>query len=55
MAHPKQTASSGLSRTLAGQLSKSEKVLRASRDISQANKRTLLINKAFKNNQILNK
>jgi len=54
MAKPQQTASE-LSRTLAGQWSKSEKRAVASRSIMQANQRTKAINKAFKNNQILNK
>lgn len=54
MAQPKQTATE-LSRTLAGQWSKSEKREHASRSIMQANQRTKAINKAFKNNQILNK
>jgi len=44
-----------LSRTLAGQWTKSQKRERASRSIMQANQRTKAINKAFKNNQILNK
>jgi len=54
MAAPKQTATE-LSRTLAGQWSKSEKRAVASRQIMMANKRTHEINKAFKQNQILNK
>ena len=54
MAKPQQTASE-LSRTLAGQWSKSMKREAASRSIMQANKRTHAINKAFKQNQILNK
>ena len=54
MAKPQQTATE-LSRTLAGQWSKSQKREHDSRSIMQANKRTHEINKAFKNNQILNK
>jgi len=54
MAQPKQTATE-LSRTLAGQWSKSEKRAKASRSIMDSNKRTHAINKAFKQNQLLNK
>jgi hypothetical protein len=54
MAQPKQTASE-LSRTLAGQWTKSEKRAVASRSIMTANKNTHAINKAFKNKQILSK
>ena len=54
MAQPKQTATE-LSRTLAGQWSKSQKREHAARSIMEANKRTHEINKAFKNRQILNK
>ena len=54
MAKPQQTATE-LSRTLAGKWSKTEKRAEASRSIMAANKRTHAINKAFKNNQILNK
>jgi hypothetical protein len=54
MAKPQQTATE-LSRTLAGQWSKSEKREHASRSIMAANKRTHAIIKAFKQNQILNK
>ena len=54
MAQPKQTATE-LSRTLAGQWSKSQKREHASRSIMMANKRTHEINKAFKTNQLLNK
>lgn len=54
MSAPKQTATE-LSRTLAGQWSKSQKREAASRSIMAANKRTHEINKAFKNNQILSK
>jgi len=54
MAAPKQTASER-DRTLSGQWSKSEKRAFASRSIMMANKRTHEINKAFKQNQILNK
>jgi hypothetical protein len=54
MAQPKQTATE-LSRTLAGQWSKSEKRAEASRQIMASKKRTHEINKAFKQNQILNK
>jgi hypothetical protein len=54
MAKPQQTASE-LSRTLAGQWSKSEKRAVASRSIMDSKKRTHAIIKAFKQNQILNK
>jgi hypothetical protein len=54
MAGPKQTATE-LSRTLAGQWSKSEKRARASRSIMESNKRTHEINKAFRQKQILAK
>jgi hypothetical protein len=54
MAKPQQTASE-LSRTLAGQWTKSEKRAEASRSIMAANKRTHAINKAFRQGQILNK
>ena len=54
MAQPKQTASER-DRTLSGQWSKSEKRAKASRSIMDAKKRTHDINKAFKQNQILNK
>jgi hypothetical protein len=54
MAKPQQTATE-LQRTLAGQWSKSQKREHASRSIMTANQRTKAINKAFKNNQILNK
>jgi hypothetical protein len=54
MAKPQQTASE-LSRTLAGQWSKSEKREAASRSIMAAKQKTKAINKAFKQNQILNK
>lgn len=54
MAKPQQTATD-LSRTLAGQWSKSEKRAQCSRDIMMANQRTKAINKAFKQSQILNK
>lgn len=54
MAKPQQTATE-LQRTLAGQMSKSEKREAASRSIMNANKRTYEINKAFKNSQILSK
>jgi hypothetical protein len=54
MAKPQQTASE-LSRTLAGQWSKSQKREHASRSILAANQATKAINKAFKNKQILSK
>jgi hypothetical protein len=54
MAQPKQTATE-LSRTLAGQWTKSEKREHASRSIMAANRRTHEINRAFKNSQILAK
>jgi len=47
MAKPQQTASE-LSRTLAGQWTKSEKREMAARSIMEANRRTHAINKAFK-------
>ena len=50
MAKPQQT-SSELSRTLAGQLSKSEKRSNASRSIMAAKQHTKAINKAFKQQQ----
>jgi hypothetical protein len=53
MAKPQQTAT-GLSRTLAGQLSKSEKRAKASRSMSASNKRTHEIIKAFRQRQFLN-
>jgi len=54
MAKPQQTASE-LGRTLAGQWSKTEKRAKMSRSIMESNQRTKAINKAFKQNQILNK
>ena len=54
MAKPQQTATE-LSRTLAGQWSKSEKRAHASRSIMAAKKRTYEILKAFKNTQILSR
>jgi hypothetical protein len=54
VAQPKQTATE-LSRTLAGQWSKSEKRAEASRQIMASKKRTHEINRTFKNNQILSK
>lgn len=54
MAKPQQTATE-LSRTLAGQWTKSEKRAHASRSIMQSKKRTHAINKAFRQNQLLNK
>lgn len=54
MAQPKQTATE-LSRTLAGQWSKSQKREHASRSIMMANRRTHEINRAFKNKQFLSK
>jgi len=54
MAKSKQTASER-DRTLSGQWSKSEKRAEASRSIMDSKKRTHAINKAFKQNQILNK
>ena len=52
MAKPQQTASE-LSRTLAGQWTKSEKRERASREIMQANQRIKAINKAIKQQQFM--
>jgi hypothetical protein len=52
MAKPQQTASE-LSRTLAGQLSKSEKRAIASRSIMEANQRIKAINKAIKQQQFM--
>ena len=54
MAKPQQS-SSELSRTLAGQWTKTEKRAHASRSIMNAKKRTYEILKAFKNAQILAK
>ena len=54
MAKPQQTASE-LSRTLAGQWSKTEKRAEASRQIMAAKKATYEKLKAFKQAQILNK
>jgi hypothetical protein len=54
MAKPQQTASE-LSRTLAGQWTKSEKRAAASRSIMAAKKRTHEIIKAFKQNTFLAK
>ena len=52
MAKPQQTAS-GLSRTLAGQWTKSEKRERASREIMEANQRVKAINKSIKQQQFM--
>jgi hypothetical protein len=52
MAKPQQTAS-GLSRTLAGQWTKSEKREYASRSIMDANQRVKAINKAIKQQQFM--
>ena len=52
MAKPQQT-SSELSRTLAGQWTKSEKREAASRSIMEANVRTKAINKAIKQQQFM--
>jgi hypothetical protein len=54
MAKPQQTATE-LSRTLAGQWTKTEKRAQCSREIMMSNTRTKAINKAFKQSQILNK
>ena len=54
MAKPQQTASE-LGRTLAGQWTKSMKREAAARSIMEANRRTHAINKAFRQNQLLNK
>jgi len=54
MAKPQQTASE-LSRTLAGQWSKSEKRADISRQIKDSKQRTHAILKAFRQSQILNK
>ena len=54
MAKPQQTATE-LSRTLAGQWSKSEKRAHASRSIMASKKRTYELLKALKNAQILAK
>lgn len=51
----RQQSAGELSRTIAGQWTKSEKRERASREIMEARKRTHLINKAFKQNQFVNK
>jgi hypothetical protein len=52
MAKPQQTAS-GLSRTLAGKWTKSEKREAASRSIMEANQRVKAINKAIKQQQFM--
>ena len=52
MAKPQQTATE-LSRTLAGQWSKSEKRAAASRSIMDSNQRTKAINKAIKQQQYM--
>jgi hypothetical protein len=52
MAKPQQTAS-GLSRTLAGQWTKSEKREYASRSIMESKQRTKAINKAIKQQQFM--
>ena len=52
MAKPQQTASE-LSRTLAGQWTKSEKREQASREIMEANQRIKAINKAIKQQQFM--
>jgi hypothetical protein len=52
MAKPQQTATE-LSRTLAGQWTKSEKREHASRSIMAANQRTKAINKAIKQQQFM--
>lgn len=54
MAKPQQS-STELSRTLAGQWTKSEKRAAASRSIMAAKKHAHELVRAFKNNQILNK
>jgi hypothetical protein len=54
MAKPQQTATE-LSRTLAGQWTKSEKREHASRSIMAANQRVKAINRAAKQQQLLNK
>jgi hypothetical protein len=55
MAKPQKQDSSSLSKTLAGQWTKTEKRAKAARDIMTANTRTKAINKAFRVAQILNK
>ena len=52
MAKPQQT-SSELSRTLAGQWTKSEKRIYASRSIMESKQRTKAINKAIKQQQFM--
>lgn len=52
MAKPQQSATE-LSRTLAGQWSKSEKRAAASRSIMDSNQRTKAINKAIKQQQYM--
>jgi hypothetical protein len=52
MAKPQQTASE-LSRTLAGQWTKSEKRAKASRSIMESKQRTKAINKAIKQQQFM--
>ena len=55
MSKPQKTTASELSRTLAGQWSKSEKRMVAARSIADANARTKAINKQFKQSLLLNK
>jgi hypothetical protein len=52
MAKPQQTASE-LSRTLAGQWTKTEKRAKMSRSIMESNQRTKAINKAVKQQQFM--
>ena len=52
MAKPQQTASE-LSRTLAGQWTKTQKRAAMSRSIMESNQRTKAINKAFKQQQFM--
>ena len=52
MAKPQQTATE-LSRTLAGQWTKTEKRVAMSRSIMEANQRTKAINKAIKQQQFM--
>jgi hypothetical protein len=54
MAKTQQTATE-LSRTLAGQWSKSEKRAEASRQMMESKRRTHAVLKAFKQNQLLKK
>jgi hypothetical protein len=51
----KRQSAGELSRTISGQWTKTEKRAAASRSIMASNQRTKAINKAFRQNQLLNK